>query len=104
MTIIQPNRTTTLTTAALYVLVLSVALCAIVLVMLYNDMVNFKHGIVEVQKEVRAVQAESAELKETTFNLFNSQNLERVAAERQLVKDREPRYLTPETQWSLVSR
>lgn len=71
------------------------------LIVVYNRVVNFEHGISAVKSELKSVQAENVELKEKIFGLFDEKNVSRLDVG--LVKDKNPEYLEVAPRWSFAS-
>ena len=92
MTLLQPSRSYSFLNKVIFCLVCALALQALWLVMLYNHVVNIEHAITQVKSDMRTLNTESAELKDTIFTLFDSEHLEAFAASRALVQERNPRY------------
>jgi len=104
MTIIQPGRSQALAVNKFLVLLIVMLLIAAVwLVSLYNQLVNLNHNILDAESRIQKVETANAELKDKTFNLFDNQKLEALAAERQLIKDKEPQYLEAEAPIKLAA-
>ena len=59
----------------------------------YNQIVNLNHELSSRRDILQEVQARNAELKQSVYNLVSYENLERVARERSLVKEKNPEYL-----------
>jgi cell division protein FtsL len=104
MTIVQPDNTNAVLNRLLIALVVALVLGAGWLVVAYNRLVNLNHGLTELNAQIRTVQTENAEIKDKTFELFASRNLEQVALNYGLVTERQPRYIAVQPTWSLASR
>lgn len=92
MTLLHPPSSHSFLNKAIFLLVCALIMQALWLVMLYNHVVNVEHAITEAKNNMRTLQTESAELKDTIFTLFDSEHLEAFAASRALVQERNPRY------------
>jgi len=92
MTLIQPNRTNTFLGRTLIFLVILTVGASFWVVMLYNRVVNLQHSLFNIQSELTDLKTGNAELSDKIFAIFDNNNLERLAAERQLVKERVPSY------------
>ena len=68
--------------------------------MLYNNSVNFSHGLSEMKSEFQEVQAANVELKEKIFSVLDSINSKSIAVRHNLVQEKKPQYLEINTQWS----
>ncbi|MEK7076921.1 MAG: hypothetical protein AAB967_01680 [Patescibacteria group bacterium] len=77
---------------------------AVWLAVLYNQNVNAAHAISGFKEEIQNSKTETAEVKERIFALFRTENLEQLAEERSLVKEKNPQYLRTAPQWASASR
>lgn len=93
MTIIQPKNKKTFWNKVLAGLVAGVILVAFSLVLLYARFVNLNHSIAEARRALEKIQTENAELKDRIFALLDQGRLESLAAERGLIKEKNPQYL-----------
>jgi cell division protein FtsB len=104
MTIIQPNRSSSFRLNWLIAgLVLLLVASSVWLVSLYNRIVNLEHGTAAMRREMHEIRSANADMKEEIFGLMDSGRFEELAASRGLVKDRDPRYLQIDPQWSLAT-
>lgn len=103
MTSIQPNKEKTLSVKIIALLGVTLLFGVIFLIALYNQTVNLEHEIKAARDEVQNIQAENAEYKDKIFNLLSAKNIESIAAERQLVKEKEPEYIQAH-RWAVVSQ
>ncbi|MFH0891086.1 MAG: hypothetical protein V1856_03570 [Candidatus Liptonbacteria bacterium] len=105
MTIIRPERSRPFFVLIMSFLGAMCLACTIWLVWSYLDLHNTQSSISQLQGELEKIRVQTAELKEKEFSLLDSENLSALAASRQLVKDKEPQYITNTSQWlSVVSR
>lgn len=105
MTIIQPHKEQHIGwTIALGGLIAGLGFSAIALVMLYNHSVDLTHAIADARLEMKRIETSNAEMTDRMFNLFTNRSLDELAAQRSLVKEKEPRYLDIGKPWALVSR
>lgn len=92
MTITQPYKNRSIINILIFVsFVLSIIL-AIVLVFLYNNVLNFEDRINSLKQEIKKVETDIAESKEELFNILSGENLEKIAIENGLVVDKNPEY------------
>ena len=98
MTLLQPSSSHPFLNKVIFLLVCALMAQALWLVMLYNHVVNVAHAITQVKSDMRTLQTESAELKDTIFALFDSEHLQAFAESRALVQERNPRYLPLQAQ------
>lgn len=92
MTIIQPQNKDALLNRILIVLVISSILAAFSLTFLYARSVNLNHGMSQVQKTLEKLETENSELKDKIFAVLDRSRLEKIAAERGLIKEKNPQY------------
>jgi hypothetical protein len=103
MTYIQPNKNHSTLNILLIFLGIGFFLGAVWLVILYNNSVNFSHGLSEMKSEFQEVQTVNVELKEKIFSVLDSLNSKSIAASHNLVQEKKPQYLEINTQWSYAS-
>lgn len=70
----------------------AVFFAAVWLVILYNSIVDFNHGISAMRVELKSAQAINAELKEKIFALLSGESLNKLTGER-LVQEKNPEYI-----------
>jgi cell division protein FtsB len=104
MTYIQPNKNSIIVNIILTLSGVTFAFGALWLVVLYNSVLNLNHGLAEMKTEYQALEAQSAELKESFFNLASPEKFKALASERQLIQDKKPEYLEIGTKWSYASQ
>ncbi len=100
MTYIKPNKNNSSLNIVLLLLGVGFFFGATWLVILYNNSVNFSHGLSEMKLEFQKVQAANAELKEKIFSVLGPLNSKDVAASHNLVQEKKPQFLEVNTQWS----
>lgn len=95
MTIIRPNAYKEIKKL---VALLSVVLVGTLLlgVFIYLQTVSMKHDIANAQDNLDELKVENADLKNSFYGMMDSDNLEKLALERGLVKDKNP-------QWAFAS-
>jgi cell division protein FtsL len=100
MTIVQPYKKISILNILIFVFSL-IAICfAILLIILYNNVINLEHKIGVTKLEIKKIETETAELKENLFNLLASDNLKKIAEENGLVQDKNPEYFKLK-QWQI---
>ncbi len=105
MTIFQPNYANTALHRVLILLICALIASAAMLVVYYNRYTNAEHGIAEANAELQQIETENAEMKRKILELVSGARVDELVAERQLVKDRQPRYLEARNgQWSIASQ
>ncbi|PIR98524.1 MAG: hypothetical protein COT88_01125 [Candidatus Colwellbacteria bacterium CG10_big_fil_rev_8_21_14_0_10_41_28] len=96
MTIIKPNKEKKESRSFVYAGIICGSML-VVTVISYIGLVNTRHDLSSMRNDVEDLKVENAELKNDYYNLVKSDNLERLAEERGLVKDRNPK-------WALASQ
>ncbi|MBI4086067.1 MAG: hypothetical protein HY433_02400 [Candidatus Liptonbacteria bacterium] len=92
MTLIQPSQKSFTHLILVFFIVILVS-GAFSLIFLYNRSVNMEHSISAAQVELRKIQTARAEIQDKIFGLSSDANLQKLSKERNLVKDKNPRYL-----------
>jgi cell division protein FtsL len=100
MTIVEPYKKISIINILIFVFSLLAVGVAILLIVLYNTVINFEHKISAAKLEMKKIETETAELKENLFNLLGSDNLKKVAEENGLVEDKNPEYFKLK-QWQI---
>ena len=93
MTYIRPNKDHSTLNVVLLFLGIGFFLGAVWLVVLYNNSVNFSHGLSEMKAEFQEVQAANVELREHIFSVLDTLNSKDLAAQHNLVQEKKPQYL-----------
>lgn len=104
MTIIQPQNKKNILNKILLVLILSAMFVSFALVAFYVRFVNLNHGIAKTREAIEEVQTANAELKDKIFALLDRSRLESLAAEKNLVKEKNPQYFQAPSQPLALSR
>lgn len=103
MTFIQPNnKEGSFLNKILMILAGLLFLGSVWLVVIYNSVVNFNHGISQMKAEVEQIQAQNVEIENKIFSLINDASLKNKAGEG-LVQDKNPQYFEVNQQWSYAS-
>lgn len=95
MTIIQPHKNNKRSNLLAAFLSLSTVVLSVLLIFLYNDLVNLKHEIESYDENIRKAEASSAELKNSLYSILDNKNLESLANES-LILDKNPEYIKQE--------
>jgi len=103
MTSIQPNKEKKFSWGLIALLGMPLIFGVVFLIASYNQIVNLEHEIKTSRAEVQNIQAENAESKDKIFNLLSAQNIEFLAAERKLVKEKDPEYIQAH-KWAVASQ
>lgn len=89
MTIVQPNKDTDLK-RAIWFSSLIVGVAIVMTLVSYVSMIGLRHDLASMRDGVDELKIANAEIKNAYYQLLSTDNLERVAAERGLVKDKNP--------------
>lgn len=92
MTVIRPNKKNRTARLAIRLGLVSI-LFLILNISVYSGTVDVKHEISEISKNVEQMRANNADLKNEFYSLTGQENLDRLAAERGLVKDKNPKWV-----------
>ena len=95
MTIIQPNKHKDIKRLSILLGILLVGALSM-WVFVYIETVNLNHNIAKAKNDIENIKVENADLKDRYYGLVDADNLEKLAAERGLVKDKNP-------QWAFAS-
>jgi len=96
MTIIQPNKHKDIKKLSISLGILLVSMLSL-WVFVYLETVNLNHNIVNAKSRLESIKVENADLKDKYYGLVDADNLEKLAIERGLVKDKNP-------QWAFASQ
>jgi cell division protein FtsL len=96
MTIIRPNKNKSPWNSAVIVLGSGILCCFALTIFLYSRAVSLKHETEQMEDKISEARLKNAELKSALFHLTDLEDLEKLAAEKGLIKDKNP-------QWAFVS-
>lgn len=94
MTFLESKRSVSRISIALIALLCGVGIASGALVVAYNRSVGAEHAVQRIMKEIELVNTENAEAQRRIYALFTSEKVETVAAERDLMKDPRPTYVS----------
>ncbi len=104
MTLIQPNKKiTALPPLFIAALVIPIILGVIWLILLYNTTVDLRHRFTTTKSAIQTIGTENSQMKDQVFSLLDKAHLEALAKERGLKEDRNPQFVTLDTQWEFAS-
>lgn len=93
MTIIEPNKNKLRINYALCFLIIGIIAGVLLNVYFYNQMVNLRYSLSLRQAELEESQVSSAELKNQLYAVLDSNNLNELVKNMNLVLDNRPMYL-----------
>ena len=102
MTITHPHSSKIFLNRMIILLIAALLLCTIWLIVAYNQLVNLKHGVADANIELKHIETQGAELKNSLFALISNEQLGEFATSRNLSLDQNPYYLTVNSPWSLA--
>lgn len=103
MTFIQPNKHSSILNIIIGALAAGVLSAVIVLIMVYNGTVSSARATRGAREEQKQLETENSELKRRVFADFDPVRMAAFAAERGMVSDRQPQYLTI-NEWVVASQ
>jgi cell division protein FtsB len=103
MTFIQPNnKKGSSLNKILAILVCLLFFGSVWLIVIYNNIVNFNHGISQMKEETEQIRAKNVEIENKILNLVSDASLKNKTGAG-LVQDKNPQYFKVNQQWSYVS-
>ena len=93
MTVLQPNRTNRNIVYLFFGLGLLIFLGIAAAVAVYSQTVTLKHDIIGLSSELDQAKLKNAELKNNFYKLTDQENLDKVATDRGLIQDKNPKWL-----------
>lgn len=103
MTIISQHKTEYVHRTPLIVLG-AITICTMALGLFwYNQIVNLSHELESRRQDIQKIQVQNADLKQRVYALVSFENLKKVARERNLVAEKNPRYLQMDSRWLFAS-
>ena len=103
MTFIQPNKDSRINIIVLFCLSFLLVAAAFYLVILYNRVVNFEHGISNVRLQLKNLEAQNMEAENKIFSLIDSSKLVSLSSGK-FVQDKNPEYFEVNPKWSYASQ
>ena len=101
MTFIQPNKNSRVRAAILFSLLFLLAASAFYLIVIYNRVVNFEHGVVKMKRELNEIEAQNIDHQNKIFSLIDSSKSESLSSGI-LIQEKNPKYL--EVRWAYASQ
>lgn len=104
MTFIQPNKNKSILNLIIGLLSVSLLTGVFFLVVFYNNTVNINHNIASAKAELDEIAAKNTNLNNMMMSLLGSDQLSLSAKTNNLIEDKNPQYLTIDSQWPIASR
>lgn len=92
MTFFQPEQKSFLN-YAIAGLVLASFFASIFLIFIYNRSVNLEYKIYAAEENIKKLEGDKSQLQEKIFSLLSDASLKKFAADRNLVQEKNPKYL-----------
>ena len=102
MTIIEPNKHKLNLAPSIILLGISLAFSVVFIINLYSRGVDLKHNLVSKNKQLQELQVLNADYKNKLYQVLNSQNINSITKERNLIPEENPRYL--EGKWEDLAK
>lgn len=93
MTIIQPNKNRQAFHPFILVLTAVLAFSAFSGIYFYNANVKLRHAIGDSAKNLQELEASNANYKNNLYKILDANNVEAVAAQKQLIQEKNPKYM-----------
>ncbi len=93
MTIIQPNKNKNKINLAISLLLLAIIVLIGQGIYTYSQSVTFRYDINSLEKNLREVEAQNAEIKNKIFTFFEPENIKRIVEEKGLIEEENPKYI-----------
>ena len=93
MTVLQPNKNKSSLTKILFIMGLSLLVFVAAEISVYSGTVNLRHEASVTLDKVNLARVANAELKNEYFALMDQKNLDKLAKERGLIKDKSPKWV-----------
>lgn len=92
MTIISPTKNRNYIRSLIVFLGMAF-IASVIYISEYNAFVNARYELKVLKQDIVKLQEQNADLKNTYYQMTDSTHLEQLAAEYQLILDRQPKYL-----------
>jgi len=92
MTIVQPNKDNDIRKCSIHA-ILGISAMIVVVLVSYLSLVGLRHDLAKHRDGIERLKVENAELKNEYYQIVSTDNLEQLASERGLVKDRSPEWV-----------
>ena len=93
MPIIEPKKEKSKIKYVIFGLILAASFGAYVSILLYNGIVNLRHGISESEEEISRLEAANADLKNKLYSVTEIENLKLLGSKSNLIPDRKPEFI-----------
>ena len=92
MTIVQPNKDSNVRKCCMHAL-FGIGAMIVVVLLSYLSLVGLRHDLAQSRDGIERLKVENAELKNDYYQIVSTENLEKLASERGLVKDKSPEWV-----------
>lgn len=93
MTVIQPNKNNTKLTKLIFYMCLGLFALVWFEVRVYSESVNLQHELIVLSERADAERVSNAELKNDYYALMDQENLDKLAKQRGLIRDKNPKWV-----------
>lgn len=102
MTIIEPNKHKLNLAPSFIFLGIILAFSVIFIINLYSRGVDLRHNLISKNKQLEELRVLNADYKNRLYQVLNSQNISSITKERNLIPEKNPRYL--EGKWEDLAK
>jgi len=93
MTIIQPNKNKNQINLVISLLLLAIVVLISQGIYIYSQSVTLRYDTDKLEKNLRELEAQNAEIKNKIFTFFDPENIKRIAEEKGLIEEKNPQYI-----------
>ena len=93
MTIIQPDKTSALSSFSISILLVASISAVLWGVFLYNQLVNVRHELSSQKDGLQQAEVTNAELKNNLYSIIDAKNLKASMNSQSLILDKNPEYI-----------
>jgi Tfp pilus assembly protein PilO len=92
MTIVQPNKENNVRQCCIHA-IFGISAMIVAVLISYLSLVGLRHDLDQSRDSIEQLKVENAELKNEYYQIVSTENLEKLAIERGLVKDKNPEWV-----------
>ncbi len=93
MTIIQPDKTSHLSSFLISILLIGSISAILWVVFLYNQLVDVRHEVKRQEENLQQAEVNNAELKNNLYSIIDAKNLKTSTDAQSLILDKNPEYI-----------